>query len=493
MMFSCQCDKAFRQADESDAERSLVDYRLDGIIRVQVFASEPEFAHQQRELLLERSLLEIKAFTELLRRNVQDVVEFVEELRDSRFLVFNAHAFDCQTDNIHGRETDIAPSYRSLRSEPVLENTCAAAHCRHFMHISLRVISPPFRALVECRVEVQEIREETSCGNLAGELVKVIVRVFRQIADAALLLPDLDREDGSGTIADTFVCRVEDFPDDAASLGRSVRSVVYRAEYHLVAASGVNRVHVVNECLHRLMHPAHGHVDGMLFHPFLALDADQVALDVIVDRRILQRAEVNAFQCGKLVDFLLVCLSYEWCQIEVKCRNCLTSMHFVLYGLHGNTSQDSCRLNSFGRSRFAVPCVESLIQNLVQRVLETGETLGRIIIFVMDMDIAVVDSLADILGKQAFVHVSLRCLGRELHHHAGRRVGIHVRILTCNIIGLSVNDFLENFASLGLAREISLVSVRNIFLGDFLAWTFHKFELDAVLDFLDTHSLCFFL
>lgn len=179
------------------------------------------------------------------------------------------------------------------------------------MHISLRVISPPFRALVECRVEVQEIREETSCGNLAGELVKVIVRVFRQIADAALLLPDLDREDGGGTIADTLVCRVEDFPDDATSLGRSVRSVVYRAEYHLVAASGMNRVHVVHESLHRLMHPAHCHVDGMLFHPFFALDADQVALDVIVNRSIFQCTEVNAFQCGKLVDFLLVCLSYE--------------------------------------------------------------------------------------------------------------------------------------------------------------------------------------
>ena len=71
--------------------------------------------------------------------------------------------------------------------------------------------------------------------------------------------------------------------------------------------------------------------------------------------------------------------------------------------------------------------------------------------------------------------------------------GVSAFILTCNIIGLSVNDFLENFASLGLAREISLVSVRNIFLGDFLAWTFHKFELHAVLDFLDAHSLCFFL
>ena len=103
------------------------------------------------------------------------------------------------------------------------------------------------------------------------------------------------------------------------------------------------------------------------------------------------------------------------------------------------------------------------------------------------MDISFIDSLFHILRKQTLVHIGLRGLGRELHHHSRRRVSIHVGILTSNVIGLSVNDFLENLASLGLAREIPLVPVCNVFLCDLLARTFHQFEFYAVLNLLDTH------
>ena len=131
--------------------------------------------------------------------------------------------------------------------------------------------------------------------------------------------------------------------------------------------------------------------------------------------------------------------------------------------------------------------VEALVQNLVERVLETGQTLGRVIILVVNMDISFIDSLFYILRKQTLVHIGLRGLGRELHHHSRRRVSIHVGILTSNVIGLSVNDFLENLAGLGLAREIPLVPVCNVFLRDLLARTFHQFEFYAVLNLLDTH------
>ena len=133
--------------------------------------------------------------------------------------------------------------------------------------------------------------------------------------------------------------------------------------------------------------------------------------------------------------------------------------------------------------------MESLIQNLVQWMLEACETLGRVVVLVVDMNISVIYRLPDIFGQQAFVNVSLCGLGCELHHHAGRCVGIHISIFTRNIIGLSVNDFLEDFAGLGLAGEISLIPVCDIFLCDFLARTLHELELHAVLDGLDTHFL----
>ena len=62
--------------------------------------------------------------------------------------------------------------------------------------------------LIECGVKVEEVREESSCGYLAGELVQVVVLVFRQVAYPALLLPYLDREDGRGAVPDPLVCGV---------------------------------------------------------------------------------------------------------------------------------------------------------------------------------------------------------------------------------------------------------------------------------------------
>ena len=62
--------------------------------------------------------------------------------------------------------------------------------------------------VVERSVKVHEVREETSCGHLAGKLVKVVVAVFRQVAYSALLLPDLDREDCGRAVTDAFVCGV---------------------------------------------------------------------------------------------------------------------------------------------------------------------------------------------------------------------------------------------------------------------------------------------
>jgi hypothetical protein len=41
--------------------------------------------------------------------------------------------------------------------------------------VAFRVIGFPVLALVEGGVQVQEVREETACGDLAGKLVEVVV------------------------------------------------------------------------------------------------------------------------------------------------------------------------------------------------------------------------------------------------------------------------------------------------------------------------------
>ena len=74
MVLADESYEAFRQSDESDSEGTLVNDGLDGLVRFEVLASNPEALHEQRELLCERCLLEIEPVVELPCRHVEHVV-----------------------------------------------------------------------------------------------------------------------------------------------------------------------------------------------------------------------------------------------------------------------------------------------------------------------------------------------------------------------------------------------------------------------------------
>ena len=81
------------------------------------------------------------------------------------------------------------------------EYTGTASHGSNFMLVAFRVIGFPVLALVEGGVQVQEVREETPCRHLAGQLVEVVVAVFRQVAHTPFLFPYLDGEDGGFSVS----------------------------------------------------------------------------------------------------------------------------------------------------------------------------------------------------------------------------------------------------------------------------------------------------
>ena len=226
MMLAYERDECLGKTDEADTESSVVDYSLDCVIVLKLVAVEPERAHQERELLLERSLLEVESLVELFRRDLESPVKLVEELVDPVISVLYVHALDGELHDVDRGEREVASSDRCLWSESVLEYSCAASHCSYLPLVSLRILRVPELMLVERSVEVDEVREEAACRNLACKFVKVVVAVLRQVAYAALLLPDLDREDGGRTVAHAFICSVEDFADHAATLCRCVCTVV---------------------------------------------------------------------------------------------------------------------------------------------------------------------------------------------------------------------------------------------------------------------------
>ena len=96
-------------------------------------------------------------------------------------------------------------------------------------------------------------------------------------------------------------------------------------------------------------------------------------------------------------------------------------------------------------------------------------------------------SLNHLLAQEEIVHERLCCLARELHHHSGRSVGVHVRVLACDIIRLDVDDLLEYVTGLRIAGNAALVTVSDVLLGNILTATLHELQLHHILDCLDTH------
>ena len=174
-------------------------------------------------------------------------------------------------------------------------------------------------------------------------------------------------------------------------------------------------------------------------------------------------------------------------QIEVKGRDGLSAMHLVLCRLHRDTGHDAGRLDTFGRARLTVSGTESVGEDTFQRVLDAGQTLRGVVILVVDVQVIVAHSLLGLVAQQVIVHERFGRLAGKLHHHACRRVGIHVGILARHIVALDVDDFQEHVACLRLTGYAPLVTVGNVFLCHILAATLHQFHLHHVLNGLHGH------
>ena len=146
-------------------------------------------------------------------------VELGEELLDAHLLVLLVHTFDGKSHDVDRRERQVAATDRGLRAEAVLEHTCATAHRGHLVFVAQRIVSPPLGTLVIRGVEVQEVREETTCRHLASQLIEVVVAVFGQVVHATFLLPDLDGEDSRLAVAHALVGAEQDFAHHATAFG----------------------------------------------------------------------------------------------------------------------------------------------------------------------------------------------------------------------------------------------------------------------------------
>ena len=480
-------NQTFSQTDETDAESALVDHALDGVVRLEFGSTVPQLCHEQRELLHHSGFLELEALVELLGSHFESLVEFCEEQVFAVFLIFHAHTFDGKAHNIDGAERDVATADRGLRTEAVFKHAGAATHCSDFVVVAFGIVGTPKFVLVESGVEVHEVREETASGHLARILVQVVVAVAREVAHATLLLPDLDREDGSAAVAHTLVGAAEKFADNAAAFCAGVGTVVDGAKHHLVATTGVYGVHIMDKRLHGLVHTAHGAVDGVLLRALFAREEIERLFDEVVDFGVVKAAEVAAGEGFHILHLLNIAFADEWSQIEVKRRYCLTTVHLVLRSLHRDTSNHACGFDTLGGAAFAMASHEAVFQHLVERVLHASEALGGVVVLVVDVEHIVGHSLAHFLAQQIVVDKWFGGFAGKLHHHAGRGVGVHVGVFASDVVVLGVDDFLKHVGGSGLACHITRVAIFDVGARHLLVGALHQFVFHHVLDCLHGH------
>ena len=163
-------------------------------------------------------------------------------------------------------------------------------------------------------------------------------------------------------------------------------------------------------------------------------------------------------------------------------------MHLVLGCLKRYAADDTCCLYALGRTRLAVAGSEAVFQYLVERVLYACQTLGRIVVLVMYMEITVAHSLARFVRQKIVVDKRFGGLARKLHHHTRRRVSVHVGVLAGDVIILGLDYLKEHVAGLGPACDVTLIAIGNISLGHLLTRALHQLELHPVLNFLYCHA-----
>ena len=173
------------------------------------------------------------------------------------------------------------------------------------------------------------------------------------------------------------------------------------------SSAAVDGVHVVDKGFHSLVYAADGLVDCMLDGTVLTLKAGKVALDVIVYLDGLERAVVSIHEGADFVDLFLEGLAYERSKLEVEGRNGLASVHLVLDGLHGDAGEHTGGFYPLCGTGFPVAGPESVLKDDVQGMLDAGEGLCRIVVLVVNMNIVVGYRVAHVIGKQAFINITL--------------------------------------------------------------------------------------
>ena len=146
------------------------------------------------------------------------------------------------------------------------------------------------------------------------------------------------------------------------------------------------------------MHALHGLVDSMLTDALTTNQTGQRSLDEVLNLAIVQLAIVLGIQILEHLHLLDETLAHIGCQIEVKGWDSLTTVHLVLHGLHADTTKDGGCLNALCRTALSVASLETILQDSIQWMLNTGQRLGGIVVLIVNVQIVVLHGILHLVA-----------------------------------------------------------------------------------------------
>ena len=178
-------------------------------------------------------------------------------------------------------------------------------------------------------------------------------------------------------------------------------------------------------------------------------------------------------------------LRYSFRHEEIEGGDCLSSVLLVLVGLENDGCQRGVALNALWRADTSVLGTESAFKEVVHVILDAGRRLCRIVIQVVDVDVAQLVCFRKTFRQQVFIGIIFGHFGGESHHLPGRRVAAHVGVAQIDIVLVDGDDTVHHVLHLGflVPFRVPPFAIDNVLLRYFRAHL-HQCFFHQVLNLL---------
>ena len=165
-------------------------------------------------------------------------------------------------------------------------------------------------------------------------------------------------------------------------------------------------------------------------------------------------------------------LCHPFCHEEVEGGDCLSAVLLVLVGLEDDGGKRSITLDALRRADAAVLGAEATFKEIVHVILDAGGRLCRIVIEVVNMDIAQLVRFGKTFRQQIFIGVVFGDFRCKCHHLSGRRVAAHVGVAQVHVVLVDGDYAVHYVLHLGflVPFRVPPFAVDDVLLGHFGAY-----------------------